>query len=135
MSALLNPIRPSRVRSLPKSYSWLDHRLVHEGYLKKLSCEAATLYLFLLTVGDRFGMSYYSERAICKRLNVGKVYAARDELIAADLLAYAKPIYQVLSLPEKVSSYRSKTEVCENEVPATGEEISELFKKFHGGRR
>ena len=135
MSALLSPIKPTRVRSLPKSYSWLDHRLVHDGYLKKLSSEGATLYLFLLTVGDRFGMSYYSESAIYKRLNVSDIYVARDELIAADLLAYAKPIYQVLSLAEKVKNYPTKVEVFENGVPATKEERAELLNQFHGGRQ
>lgn len=135
MSALLSPIKPTRVRNLPKFYSWLDHRLVHDGYLKKLSCEAAALYLFLVTVGDRFGMSYYSERAICKRVNVVNFYAARAELIAADLLAYAKPIYQILSLPDQVEYYPKKAEVFEHEVPATKEEISAMVKKFNGGRQ
>lgn len=135
MSSLLNPIRPLRVRSLPKFYSWLDHRLVHEGHLKKLSCDAAALYLFLLTVGDRFGMSYYSDRAVCKRINVRDICAGREELVAADLIAYAKPIYQVLSLPEKRNLHVVKKEVLSDETPATAEEIAEVFKHFYGGRR
>ena len=135
MSSLLSPIRPLRVRNLPKFYSWVDHRLIHDGHLRKLSSDAATFYLFLLTVGDRFGMSYYSDRAICKRIIVSDVYSVRDELIAADLIAYAKPVYQVLSLPEKMNNPIVKSESLSAEKPASEEEVSALFNQFHGGHR
>jgi len=135
MSALLSPIRPLRVRNLPRFYSWLDHRLVHDGHLKKLSSDAATFYLFLVTVGDRFGMSYYSDRAIGNRVNINDFHQVREELIQADLIAYAKPIYQVLSLPEKSVRPLVKKEVVSNEILATKEQRSAIFQKFFGGRR
>lgn len=80
-------------------------------------------------------MSYYSERAICKRLNVSNIYAVRDELIATDLLAYAKPIYQVLALPTKTVNYKPEVKMTTSEKPATKEEISAMVKKFNGGWR
>ena len=135
MSALLSPIRPLRVRNLPRFYSWLDHRLVHDGHLKKLSSDAATFYLFLVTVGDRFGMSYYSDRAVGTRINIKDFHQVREELIQADLIAYAKPIYQVLSLPEKWVRPLVKKEVVSNEIPATKEQRSAIFQKFYGGCR
>jgi hypothetical protein len=94
-------INPHRLRQIPRHYSWLDHRLIHEGYLRKISAEASTLYLFLVCVGDHQGLSYYSDGAIKKRLSIGDISLSRQELIGVDLIAYSKPFYQVLSLPEK----------------------------------
>jgi hypothetical protein len=64
------------------------------------------LYLFLVTVADVQGVSYYSDRAIGQHLKMDSVAlsAARQELLDADLIAYRKPLYQVLSLPEDPKS-------------------------------
>jgi hypothetical protein len=58
------------------------------------------LYLFLVTVGDAEGLSYYSELKVAELLSMSReeVTEARRQLIAADLIAYARPWYQVLSL-------------------------------------
>ena len=58
------------------------------------------LYLFLLIVGDAKGLSYYSDNSIVKliRINKDSLIRAREELIAARLLAYRKPLYQILAL-------------------------------------
>ena len=131
MSSSLSPINPSRLRSLPKSYSWIDHRLVHGKFLKKIGPEATTMYLFLVTVGDRRGMSYYSDSAVCKHINLSNIFASRQELIDADFISYAKPIYQVLSLEEKRIVLVSKKEIKKQmEVPATKEEVEAIFTKF-----
>ena len=61
-------LNPHRLRKIPRHYSWLDHRLIHKGYLKEISAEASSLYLFLVCVGDQQGLSYYSDGAIKKRL-------------------------------------------------------------------
>lgn len=97
-------ISPDRVRKLPAHYSWIDHRLVHEKYLKSLSCEGAALYLFLLCVGDREGLSYYSDKGIMQKIRLNDIESAREELIARDLVAYNTPFYQVLSLPKPIRS-------------------------------
>ena len=101
-------INPDRVRKLPAHYSWVDHRLVHEKYLKSLSCEGVALYLFLLCVGDREGLSYYSDKGICQRTRLNDIESAREELIERDLVTYSAPFYQVLSLPEKVTSVENQ---------------------------
>jgi hypothetical protein len=96
---------PERVRRVPPQFSWVDHRLVGEGHLERCSHEALALYLFLVTVGDARGLSYYSDRAAGRRLAMDgqRLAAARRELCRADLIAYERPLYQVLSLEKPAS--------------------------------
>jgi hypothetical protein len=58
------------------------------------------LYLFLVTVSDGQGLSYYSDTGIAKLLPLDEsaLARAREELIRARLIAYERPLYQVLSL-------------------------------------
>ncbi len=93
-------LRPERLRRVPSQFSWIDHRLVREHHIKRLSLEGCALYLFLLTVADAEGLSYYAARTLAARLplDVDGVRCARDDLIEADLIAYQAPLYQVLSL-------------------------------------
>ena len=97
-----HPLRPQRLRHIPPSFSWVDHRLVRHEYLARADHGAWTLYLFLVTVADAQGLSFYSDAAIGRHLALDPVSlsAARQQLIRADLIAYRKPLYQVLSLPE-----------------------------------
>jgi len=92
---------PERQRKVPRNFSWLDHRLVRDGYLTRLNCESNALYLFLLTVADRDGLSWYSDRRICELTPLGEVACCRRILIDADLIAFEGGVYQVLSLPAK----------------------------------
>jgi hypothetical protein len=93
-------ILPDRVRRLPAHWSWIDHRLVRDQHLGRCEPPAWTLYLFLVTVGDAQGLSYYSEGAIARLLPLDRseLAAARSSLIQAGLIAYAQPLYQVLDL-------------------------------------
>jgi hypothetical protein len=58
------------------------------------------LYLILVTVGDAEGLSYYSDPTLEGMLNMehGQLLHARAQLVRAGLVAYQKPLYQVLSL-------------------------------------
>ena len=96
------PLRPQRLRHIPPSFSWVDHRLVRHDYFPRADHSAWTLYLFLVTVADVQGLSYYSDSALCRHLKMDAVTlsAARQQLVQADLLAYRKPLYQVLALPD-----------------------------------
>jgi hypothetical protein len=89
-----------RVRRVPRQFSWVDHRLVCDGHISRCSHEALALYLFLITVSDADGLSYYSDAAACRFLNMDPdmLAAVRVELRKAGLIAYAHPLYQVLSL-------------------------------------
>jgi hypothetical protein len=70
-------------------------------FAARLSGDAVFLYLFLAAVSDKHGLSYYADTTVATRLRTGEatVVRARNELIAADLVAYQAPLTQVLSLP------------------------------------
>ena len=91
---------PARLRKIPPQFSWIDQRLVREHHIERLSHAAAALYLFLVTVADARGLSFYSERSIGRYLAITpeRLDNARKELLRADLIAYQNPLYQVLSL-------------------------------------
>ena len=94
------PIIAERTRKVPSHFSWVDHRLVRDRYLENCSHAAAALYLFLVTVGDAKGLSYYGDKSILKHLgmNLSELQHARANLIRVGLIAWQKPLYQVLSL-------------------------------------
>jgi len=94
------PLRPDRLRHVPAQFSWVDHRLVREGHLRGATPDGLALYLFLITVADAQGMSYYGESRCAEQLgmDIPSLQAARRSLIEADLIAYTRPLYQVLSL-------------------------------------
>jgi len=89
-----------RVRQIPTQFSWVDHRLVRERYIERCDPAAAALYLFLITVADAQGLSYYSDAALdrCLSLTTARLSQARSDLIRIGLIAYQRPLYQVLSL-------------------------------------
>lgn len=91
---------PERVRQIPAQFSWLDHRLVREPYLERCDPPAAALYLFLVTVADGQGLSYYSDAVLVRRLSLSaaRLHQARGDLIRLGLIAWQRPLYQVLSL-------------------------------------
>jgi len=93
---------PDRVRHPPREgFSWVDRRFVHE-HASHLTTEAILLYLFLASVSDRLGLSYWGTAATAARLHIAEedVEKARRELVEMDLVAVDVPLVQVLSLPE-----------------------------------
>jgi hypothetical protein len=95
-------LRPERLRRVPAQFSWVDQRLVRDGHIEHCDAPALALYLFLVTVGDAQGLSYYGEASIARRLSLdpAAVVRARQTLIEAGLIAYQAPLYQVLALEE-----------------------------------
>jgi len=90
-----------RLRQVPPQFSWIDHRLVRDRHVSRCSSNALALYLFLVTVADGQGLSYYADKTICRllpALDGGSLSRARAELIANHLVAYQPPLYQVLAL-------------------------------------
>ena len=57
----------------------------------------------LVTVADVEGLSYYADGTAARLLSLtpGAVLNARRQLAAADLIAYERPLYQVLALEPK----------------------------------
>jgi len=93
-------IRAERVRRVPSQFSWLDQRLVRDGWLRGLNHPARSLYLFLTTVADHQGLSWYGDGRVLVELgmSLAELERARTELVLADLIAYQMPLYQVLEL-------------------------------------
>jgi hypothetical protein len=90
-----------RVRRPPQTgWSWIDRRFVRER-ADHHSRDALLLYFFLCSVADQNGLSYYGDVALATRLrmSVTALEQARDELLLRDLIAYQRPLTQVLSLP------------------------------------
>jgi len=103
------PILPQRVRHVPAQFSWLDHRLVRERFIDRCTHAAAALYLFLVTVADAAGMSYYGDTSIGQRLSMdtATLQAARDNLVRIGLIAWKRPLYQVLSFENRTDAHRT----------------------------
>ena len=123
------PIHPQRIRRIPSQFSWVDHRLVRDRHIESCSHSALALYLFLVTVSDQDGLSYYSDASVMSRLGMDAqiLWLARQDLIRAGLVAYEDPLYQVLSLdPIMDSGPQSRTQV---DGPVS---IGRLFKQFLG---
>ena len=53
-----------------------------------------------MTVADAQGLSYYAEPSLCQRLSLtaSELHQARQVLITRGLIAYQRPLYQVLAL-------------------------------------
>jgi hypothetical protein len=93
---------PDRVRVINGSFGYLEHRFLRDGFWETLGHDALMLYLFLILVGDRKGLSYYPYNKICDllKITVDDYIAARNDLIQKDLIAFDGRLFQVLSLPE-----------------------------------
>ena len=126
------PIVPQQRRHIPPQFSWVDHRLVREGHVQGRSAPALALYLFLVTVADAEGLSWYSEATLCRQLswNGPQLQRARAELQQAALIAYRKPLYQVLDLTPVIAPIVP--------LPRRGGEavsVGEILKHIMGGAR
>jgi hypothetical protein len=93
-------LRPERLRRVPAQFSWVDQRLLRDGYLQRCDAAALALYLLLVTVADAQGLSYYGDALICRLLSMQpeQFERTRRDLIGVGLIAYERPLYQVLAL-------------------------------------
>jgi len=94
--------RPDRRRSIRGSFSWIDHRFLREGFDQGLTRLEKLLYFILVAVSNQDGVSFYSDARLAELLDIRfphELEAARNELVARDLIAYEGGIYQVLDLP------------------------------------
>lgn len=91
---------PERQRRIPARFSWVDQRLVREHHIERCEPDALALYLLLVTVGDAQGLSYYADATAARLISIHEdaLCQARQQLLGAGLIAYHKPLYQVLDL-------------------------------------
>jgi hypothetical protein len=115
----------ARRRRVPRQFSWVDQRLVRDGHIGRCSHGALALYLFLVTVCDAEGLSYYAEKSLCARLNMSAdaLREARDELLRAGLIAYEHPLYQVVALDPQ-PSMSAPPRAARRSVGGQGETVS-----------
>jgi hypothetical protein len=92
-----------RVRRINGGFSFIPHRFLSDGFLTSLSQKEILLYLFLILVSDRHGLSFYSYDSICSLLQItaDEYIDARNTLIKKDLIAFDGTLFQVLDLPDK----------------------------------
>lgn len=126
---LKQPIYPERIRQIPRQFSWLDQRLIRNHYIECCSHPAAALYLFLVTVSDARGLSYYADDTIMKHLSMDDIILekARQNLICIGLIAWQKPLYQVLSLDA------AEQETGTRSVMDKPLSLGDIFKRAMGG--
>jgi hypothetical protein len=129
------PLCPERLRKIRGSFAFIEHRFLRDGFFTSLGHHELLLYLFLVLVADRNGLSYYSFDKICTLLHVStdQYLLARNSLIQKGLIAFDGHLFQVLSLPEKPAIEPSKPlktrEQMEEADPAT---IHHLIKSALG---
>ena len=96
-------LNAERVRRIAGGFSFIPHRFLTDGFLASLNQRELLLYLLLVLVSDRFGLSFYGYDTICSLLqfSLDQYIEARDGLIRKDLIAFDGTIFQVLDLPPK----------------------------------
>ena len=97
------PLLPDRVRKIDGGFSFIPHRFLTQQFFTSLSQHELLIYFLLVLVGDRQGLSYYSQDRLCimLRLSLDEFIAARNGLIEKSLIAFDGFMFQVLSLPKK----------------------------------
>lgn len=101
MKIIKSVLRPERLREVPEQFSWVDQALVQRHLIERCDNRMAALYLFLVTVADAQGLSYYGAATLAARLRLSaeELAVARQRLIELELIAYQAPLYQVLAIP------------------------------------
>jgi hypothetical protein len=110
-------LKEDRLRRIDGRFSYIPHRFLNDGFLASLDQKELLLYLFLVLVSDRHGLSFYSYDSICRLLGLylDQYLEARDGLISKDLIAFDGTIFQVLELPSKPIASGAKP-VCESSL-------------------
>ena len=108
MKPIKQLLQPERLRLIPEQFSWVDQALVQQHFIDRCEARSAALYLFLITVSDAQGLSYYGAPTLARRLRLSdeQLAAARQQLIELELIAYCSPLYQVLALPGTIAAAR-----------------------------
>jgi hypothetical protein len=134
------PLDPERIRKPPAAgFSWIDRRLVRDGWIERLPKDALLLYFFLVAVSDKDGLSFYADLTVCRILDLCKdeLPQAREWLLRAGLILHDHPLYQVLPLvsggPVIARSSRSQRDGRGPREPMSLGEI--LRRAWHEARR
>ena len=133
-------LRPERLRQVPEQFSWVDQALVQRHFIDRCDARAAALYLFLVTVCDAQGLSYYGAATLAARLHLNpeQLGAARAHLVELELIAYQAPLYQVLALPGTQvaprTGVRAPSQASVREAGAVPVSLAELLDQMQSRR-
>ena len=96
-------LNAERIRKINGGFSFVPHRVITGGFFGALGQKELLLYLFLVIVADRHGLSFYGYDRICSllELSLEEYIQARDQLMDMDLIVFDGTLFQVLELPEK----------------------------------
>lgn len=124
-------LRPDRLRRIPAHFSWVDHLLVRDKHIQRCDAKAWALYLFLVTVGNAQGVSWYADPTLANLLSMPEsaLVEARRQLVANGLIAFAHPIYQVLDL-QNWQPYRPVPPILPSKPEP--ESLREIFQRIGG---
>lgn len=122
---------PKRLRRIPGQFSWIDQRLVRDRYLQHCDHGALALYLVLVTVADAEGLSYYSDATLERMLNMehAQLLGVRHQLCQAGMLAYDKPLYQILALELPLDGVAEPATVRSAQPMA----VADILRRIAGG--
>ena len=96
------PIDPGRIRSIKgEGFAFIPNRFLRDGFFVSLTRDELAMYLLLVLVADRNGVSFYHYDSLCSilELTLEQYLDVRNSLIDKDLIAYDGTRFQVLSLP------------------------------------
>lgn len=133
-----HPINPQRTRRIEGSFAFIEHRFLSKGFFATLTHHELLLYVFLILVADRNGLSYYSYDKICTllRISVDEYILVRDALVEKDLIAFDGYLFQVLSLPEKPAldsckPLTSRKDMAKYDPATVGQLVAQSFGGNH----
>ena len=109
--------QPKNIRNIKGSFAWIDHRLMRNGFMETMTHQDIALYLFLILVADKNGVSFYRKEKICEAvsLDFSQFEIAKDRLINMKLIAFESysvlspnGYYQVLPIEAKAPDYHKQ---------------------------
>ena len=129
---------PDRIRKIIGSFAFIEHRFLRNGFFASLTHHELLLYIFLILVADRNGLSYYSYDKICTllRVSVDEYILARDALIDKDLIVFDGYLFQALSLPQNppvdsCATIKGRKEMQKHDPATIRQLIVHSFGKKH----
>lgn len=96
-------IELGRIRKMEGTFAFIPHRFIRDGFWESLSPQELVMYMFLVMVADRNGMSFYGEekiRRMCKIKSDYSIDGILGTLEQKELIAQEGIYVQVLSLPQ-----------------------------------
>jgi len=98
-----------RIRRIDGSFGFIPHRFLNDGFFASLAHNELVLYFFLILASDRFGMSWYGDKALHKHTGIDSddLDDIRRGLESKALIAFSTPFAQVLELPGRPISEKT----------------------------